>query len=328
MQRQTVRLVVILALVLLTVPLAADAQPAGKVWRIGMLFGSVGPESPWGVSFRQGLRELGYIEGQNIALEWRLSGGQAERLPGLAAELVRLPVDVIVAGDNPAIAAAQQVTSTIPIVMVLAMDPVRTGFVGSLARPGSNITGLTFQGTDIQGKALQLLKDAVPTVSRVAVLWDATEPGRRVQATEAEEAARALGLEVHLLGVRSPAELESLFTVMSRERVDAVLVHPSQMIGLHHTRLAALAAQSRLTTIGLTRAWVEAGGLMSYGPRYLDLYRRAASYVDKLLRGTPAADLPVEQPLKFELVINLKTAKALGLTPPPTLLIQADEVIQ
>ena len=168
----------------------------------------------------------------------------------------------------------------------------------------------------------------MPTVSRVAVLWDATEPGRRVQATEAEEAAHALGLEVHLLGVRSPAELESLFMVMARERVDAVLVHPSQMLGLHHTRLAALAAQSRLTTIGLTPAWGEAGGLMSYGPRYLDLYQRAASYVDKILRGTPAADLPVEQPLKFQLVINLKTAKALGLTLPPTLLIQADEVIQ
>ena len=327
----TLYAVTAVVLVLLTVPLAAEAPPAGKVWRIGVLGGRPAlesAESPRGTSFRQGLRALGYVEGQNIALEWRLSGGQAERLPGLAAELVRLPVDVIVAGDNPAIAAAQQATSTIPIVMGLAMDPVRTGFVGSLARPGGNITGLTFQGTDIQGKALQLLKDAVPTVSRMAVLWDATEPGRLVQATEAEEAARALGLEVHLLGVRSPAELESLFMVMARERVDAVLVHPSQMIGLHHTRLAALAAQSRLTTIGLTRAWVEAGGLMSYGPRYLDLFRRAASYVDKLLRGTPAADLPVEQPLKFQLVINLKTAKALGLTLPPTLLIQADEVIQ
>ena len=181
-----------------------------------------------------------------------MSGGSAERFPDLAAELVRLQVDVIVAEDNPAIAAAQRATSTIPIVMVLAMDPVRTGFVDSLAQPGGNITGLTVQGTDIQGKALQLLKDAVPTASRVAVLWDATEPGRRVQATEAEVAARALGLEVHLREVRSPAELDSLFTAMVRERVDAVLVHPSQIIGTHRARIAALAAQSRLPTMGVT----------------------------------------------------------------------------
>ena len=189
-------LVVTLVLSLLAVPLAATAQPAGKVWRIGVL--GLLPESPRAAPFLQGLRELGYVEGQNIAFEWRLAGGQAERFPDLAAELVRLKVDVIVAGDNPAIAAAQRATSTIPIVMVLAMDPVRTGFVGSLARPGGNTTGLTLQATDIQGKALQLLKDAVPTASRVAVLWDPTEPGRRVQATEAEVAARALGLEVHL----------------------------------------------------------------------------------------------------------------------------------
>ena len=327
----TLYAVTAVVLVLLTVPLAAGAPPAGKVWRIGVLGGRqavASAESPGGASFRQGLRALGYVEGQNIVIEWRSSGGQVERLPDLATELVRLKVNVIVATDNPAVAAAQRTTSTIPIVMVQAMDPVRTGFVDSLARPGGNTTGLTVQGTDVQGKALPLLKEAVPTISRVAVLWDATEPGRRVQTTEAEEAAHALGLEVHLLGMRSPAELESLFTVMARERVDAVLVHPSQMIGLHHTRLAALAAQSRLTTIGLTPAWVEAGGLMSYGPRYLDLYQRAASYVDKSLRGTPAADLPVEQPLKFPLVINLKTAKALGLTLPPTHLIQADEVIR
>jgi putative tryptophan/tyrosine transport system substrate-binding protein len=280
------------------------------------------------VAFRQGLRALGYVEGQNLAIEWRLSGGQAERLPDLAAELVRLQVDVIVASDNPGTAAAQWATSTIPIVMVAAMDPVRTGFVGSLARPGGNITGLTAQGTDIQGKALQLFKDAVPTISRVAILWDPTEPGRQVQATEAEDAARALGLEVQLLGVRSPAELDSLFTAMARERVDAVLVHPSQMIGTHRARIAALAAQSRLPTMGPVGWWVEAGGLMSYGPRDLDLFQRAAYYVDKLLRGTKAADLPVEQPLKFELIINLQTAKTLGLTIPPPLLFQADKVIQ
>ena len=323
----TLYAVTVVVLVLLTMPLAVEAQPAGKVWRIGVLFGIAGPESPRAAPFREGLRELGYVEGQNIAFEWRLSGGQAERFPDLAAELVRLKVDVIVAGDNPAIAAAQRATSTIPIVMVLAMDPVRTGFVGSLARPGGNITGLSVQATEVQGKALQLLKDAVPTASRVAVLWDPTEPGRRVQATEAESAARALGLEVHLREARSSAELDSLFTAMARERVDAVLVHPSQMLGCHRARLAALAAQSRLPTMGPSW-WAEAGGLMTYGARDIDLFRRAAYYVDKLLRGTKAADLPVEQPMKFELIINLQTAKTLGLTIPPARLFQADKVIQ
>lgn len=319
--------IVTLLLSLLAVPLAAEAQPAGKVWRIGVLLGAP-RETPRYAPFHQGLREFGYVEGQNIAIEWRSSDGNAERFPDLAAELVRLKVDVIVVGDNPAIAAAQRATSTIPIVMVLAMDPVRTGFVGSLGRPGGNITGLTAQATDIQGKALQLLKDAVPTISRVAVLWDATEPGRRVQATEAEGAARALGLEVHLREVRSPAELDSLFTAMVRERVDAVLVHPSQIIGTHRARIAALAAQSRLPTMGVAPWWGEAGGLLAYSASALDRFQRAASYVDKLLRGTKAADLPVEQPMRFKLVINLQTAKTLGLTIPPTLLFQADEVIQ
>ena len=212
--------------------------------------------------------------------------------------------------------------------MVLAMDPVRTGFVDSLARPRGNTTGLSLQATDIQGKMLQLLKDAVPTVSRVAVLWVPTEPGRHVQATEAEVATRALGLEVHLLGVHSPAELDRLFTAMVHERVDAVLVHPSQMFGPHQARIAALAVQSRLPLIGLTRSWVEDGALMSYGARDLDLFQRAASYVDRILRGTQAADLPVEQPMTFRLILNLQTAKALGLTIPPSVLFQADEVIQ
>ena len=323
----TLYAVTVVVLVLLTVPLAAGAQPAGKVWRIGILAGAPREEPRW-APFHQELRERGYVEGQNIAFEWRVSGGQAERFPDLAAELVRLKVDVIVAPTNPAIAAAQRATSTIPIVMVLAMDPVRTAFVGSLARPGGNITGLTVQGTDRQGKALQLLKDAMPTASRVAVLWDPTEPGRRMQATEAEDAARALGLEVHLLEARSPAELDSLFTAMARERVDAVLVHPSQMLWTHRARIAALAAQSRLPTMGVTSWWAEAGGLMSYGPNLVDQHRRAAYYVDRILKGTKPADLPVEQPMKFEFIINLTTAKALGITMPPSLLLLADEVIQ
>jgi putative ABC transport system substrate-binding protein len=321
--------VTVMVLALLAAPLAVQAQPAGKVWRIGVLTAGIATAaSPRGVAFRQRLRALGYVEGQNLTLEWRSSGGQAARVPDLAAELVRLQVDVIVATDNPAIAAAQHATSTIPIVMVVATDPVRTGFVGSLARPGGNTTGLTVQGTDLQGKALQLLKEAVPTVSRVAVLWVPTEPGRQVQATEAAEAARALGLEVHLLELRSPAELETLFTAMVRERVDAVLVQAAQMIGTHRERLAALAAQHRLPTIGVASWWSEAGGLMSYSAQDLDLFQRAASYVDKILRGTPTAELPVEQPMKFTLRINLKTAEALRLTLPPSLLFQADEVMR
>jgi putative ABC transport system substrate-binding protein len=325
----TLGAVTVVVLALLAPSLVAGAPPAGKVWRIGVLTGILPPEAPRWAPFHQGLRGLGYVEGQNFVFEWRSSGGQAARFPDLAAELVRLQVDVIVAIDNPAIAAAQRATSTIPIVMVLAMDPVRIGFVGSLARPGGNTTGLTVQASDLQGKALQLLKEAVPTASRVAVLWDATEPGRRIQVAEAEEAARALGLEVHLVGVRSPAELDSLFTAMARAQVDAVLVHPSQLIGTHSARIAALAAQHRLPTMGVgTSWWGAAGGLMSYAERDPDLFQRAASYVDQILRGTPAADLPVEQPMTFTLLINLKTAEALGLTMPPSILFQANEVIR
>ena len=283
-------------LVLLAAPLAGQAQPAGKVWRIGVLSGRITAEPPNGMVFRKGLRELGYVEGQNIAIEWRVSGGSAERLPALAAELVRLPVDVIVASDNPGTAAAQQATSTIPIVMVGAMDPVRTGFVASLARPGGNTTGMSYQATDIQGKALQLLKDAVPTAARVAVLWDPTEPGRQEQATEAESAARALELEVHLLGVRSPDELGSLFTAMARERVDAVLVHPSQMIWVHRARIVALAAQSRLPTMGVVSWWAEAGGFLSYGANIIERYQRPHSTSTSSCAGRRRRTCPWSNP--------------------------------
>jgi putative ABC transport system substrate-binding protein len=319
-------LAVVVTFGLALAPLAGEGQPAGKVPRVGVL--TAQPASPRGNAFVAGLHDFSYVEGQNIAIEWRASGGRAERLPGLAAALVRVNVDVIVAVDNPAIVAAQSATKTIPIVMVLATDAVGTGFVTSLARPGGNITGLTFLATELQGKLLQLLKEAAPNASRVAVLWDHSEPERRALAREAEVAAGALGLRAQLVGAGSPAELDGVFTAMARERVDAVLVHPSQMIFAQRARIAELAAKQRLPTMGWSADTVEAGWLMSYGPNIIGLYRRAAYYVDKILRGTKPADLPVEQPTKFELVINLKTAKALGLKIPQTLLLRADHVIQ
>jgi ABC-type uncharacterized transport system substrate-binding protein len=316
------------ALGLLAVPLAAEAQQAGKVPRVGFLAGSTPHPSPRTNAFVMALRDFGYVEGQNVAVEWRASGGRAERIPDLAVELVRLNVDVIVAVDNPSIAAAQKATRTIPIVMVLATDPVNMGFVANLARPGGNTTGLTNQGTDLQGKTLQLLKEAIPSASRVAVLWNPAEPKRRAHAREAEMAARVLGLHAQLVGADSSADLDSVFTAMARGRTDAVLVQPSHVNFLHRARIAEIAAKRLLPTIGWSAETVEAGLLMSYGPNILSLHRRAAYYVDKLLRGAKPADLPIEQPSKFELVINLKTAKTLGLTIPPSLLQRADRVIE
>jgi len=224
-------------------PLAVRAQQTGKVWRIGVLSGS--PPERW-KPFHDSLRGLGYVEGQNIAFEWRLSGGRAERFPDLAADLVRLKVDVIVASDNPAIAAAQRATKTIPVVMVGSMDPVTSGFAESLARPGGNITGQTVQGTDLQGKLLQILKEAVPAISRVGILWVPTELGREVQAKEAERTARVLGVQPRLMEVRDAAELDGVFATMAREKVDAVQIHPSQLTFAHRVRIAELAAKNRL----------------------------------------------------------------------------------
>src|SRR5215510_663807 len=308
-------------------PLAVAAQRTEKAWRVGALSGQP-PESSMWAPFRQQLRELGYVEGQNIVIEWKSSSGRAERFPDLAAELVRLKTDVIVAGDNPAIAAAQKATKTTPIVMVLAMDPVATGFVDSLAKPGGNITGLNTLGPEMSRKTLQLLKEAAPTVSRVAVLWDSTEPGRREMAKESEDAARALGLQVQLLAARSSVDLDRLFATMKRERLEAVLVHASQMISAHRQRIAELVTQNRLPSMSGARWFAEAGGLMSYGLSYDAQFRRAAHYVDKILKGARPADLPVEQPTRFEFVINLKTAKALGLTIPPSVLGRADHLIE
>ena len=322
-------LFLLVALGVLAAPAAAAAQQTPKTPRIGVL-GGVSPEaSPAPYALPQGLRELGYVEGQNIALEWRWARGRAERFPELAAELVALKVDVIVAGNSAAISAAKNATGTIPIIMVLATDPVGEGFVTGFARPGGNITGLTINaGPEIFGKHLELLKEAVPKASRVAVLWNPNNPTHHLALRETERAARALRVKLQILEARKPDDFDSAFSAMTRERAGALLVLPEALFVLHRTRIADLAARSRLPAVYGLREHAEVGGLMSYGASLPGQWRRAATYVDKILKGAKPADLPVEQPTRFELVINLKTAKALGLTIPPSVLIRADQVIQ
>jgi len=315
---------------LLAAPLAADAQQAGKVPRIGFLgTRTLSDTSPYLDAFRQGLRELGWVEGQNIVIDDRFAEGRFDRLPNLAAELVRLKVAIIVAAPTPAVVAAKKATETIPIVAIAVGDPVGIGLIASLARPGGNVTGLSFSvGLEIAGKGLELLKETVPKVRRVAVLSNPANPGQPLSIRELNVAAQSLGVQLQLLEARGPNDFDGAFAAMATERVGALLVVADSMFNLHRTRLADLAARSRLPAAYGLRENVEAGGLMSYGPSVRDLFRRAATYVDKVLKGAKPGDLPVEQPTKFELVINLKTAKALGLTIPPSLLGRADEVIQ
>jgi ABC-type uncharacterized transport system substrate-binding protein len=329
---RTVGVMVTLILSILVASLVADAQPAGKVYRIGRL----APGSPEGFPFleifRQALHELGYIEGQNLVMEYRWAEGRDERLPDLAAELVRLPVDVLVpSGGSTAIRAAQQATRTIPIVMVGASDPVAQGFVASLARPGGNITGLSLLNPELGGKRLELLKETVPQSTRVAVLANpGAAPTRSATTTSAlTVAAQALGLHLQVVEVRRAEELDDAFGAMTRAGADALLVQgePRLLDGLRR-RIVELAAQHRLPAMYAWRMYVDAGGLMSYGVSLLEQYRRTGSYVDKILKGAKPADLPVEQPMKFELVINLKTAEALGLTLSPQFLFRADEVLR
>jgi len=323
-----------LAGALLAAPLAAEAQQAGKVARIGYLvwFPLESPETRMNLdAFRQGLRERGYVEGQNLVIEYRSADGKIERLPGLATELARLKVDLIAAGSTPLARALQQATTTIPIVAAVMGDPVGDGLVASLARPGGNITGLTFLGPELVPKRLELLKEALPKLSRVAVLWNPGAFGEQtmrdmLKGTEA--AARALGVQLQLVGVRGPDEFDRAFSTMTRDRAEALVVFPSPALFNERRRIVDLATKHRLPSMSVAREFVEIGGLLSYGASITDLLRRAATYVDKILKGAKPADLPVEQPTKFELVINLKTAKALGLTIPPSLLGRADEVIQ
>jgi putative ABC transport system substrate-binding protein len=275
------------------------------------------------------LRELGWVEGQNLVIEYRSAEGRFDRLPELAAELVRLKVDVIVAAPTPGALAAKKATATVPIVGVSLTEPVGVGLIASLARPGGNVTGVAYSvGTDIFGKDLALLKEVVPKVRRVAVLSNPDGPVQPLTISNVKAAARSLGLELQLVEARGPGDFDRAFAAMAKERVGALFVVTDPVFIPHRARLVSLAAKSRLPSIFTQRADVEAGGLLSYGPSFADMYRRAAAYVDKILKGARPADLPVEQPTKFELVINLKTAKTLGLTIPPSLLQRADEVIQ
>ncbi len=331
MRRAIITSLLVLALGILSAPLGTDAQPPAKVPRIGFLSPS-SPSDPRSQrrleAFRRGLRELGYVERQNIDIEYRWAEAKYDRLPDLAAELVRLRVDIIVAAAVPAIQAAKEATRTIPIVMAIVIDPVATGLVASLARPGGNITGLSIMAPELVGKQLELLKEVVPKVSRVAVLWNPTNAGSPPQLREAEVAARALGVRLQPLEARDPTEIDSAFAAMAKERAGALIVLVDSTLGDHRARIAALATRSRLPSMYGITEHAEAGGLMAYGPSLRDSFRRAATYVDKILKGAKPADLPVEQPTKFELVINLKTAKALGLTIPQSILIRADHVIQ
>jgi putative ABC transport system substrate-binding protein len=305
----------------------AEAQPAAKVYRIGILLGATAETvAPLVRALTEGLRDLGYVEGRNFVFERRYADGRVERLPDLAAELVRLRVDVIVTGSNVHVAAAQRATAAIPIVMVAAGDPVGAGFIASLARPGGNITGLSADASrEIVGKNLALLKEIVPRLSRVGVVGQVQSPGG-VAALEA--AARQLNVALEVVDIRSPDDFESAFAAMVGKRVGAVIVSAGPLTYMRRQQIADLALKHRLPANTTLNEYAHAGLLMSYGPNLPDLYRRAATYVAKILRGAKPADLPVEQPTKFELVINLKTAKALGLTIPQSLLLRADEVIQ
>jgi putative ABC transport system substrate-binding protein len=326
---RTVGYIVTLILSVLALPLAAEAQQLTKVPRIGVL--SVSPSAVEASlyhleAFRQGLRDLGYVEGQNIAVEYRFAEGQEARLAALAAELVRLPVDVLVTRSAPAVHAARRVTSTTPIVFMNVNDPVGQGIVMSLAWPGGNVTGLSTLSSELSGRRLQLLKEAVPGLRRVAVVWNAANPGMVLQFRETQDTARELELELHSLEVRGPDDVDRVIAAALEVRAEGLVVLPTPMRSL--TQVVDFATTHQLPAIYAERERVQAGGLMSYGPHYREIARRAAAYVDKILKGAKPADLPVEQAMRFEFVINLKTAKRLGITFSPSLLAFADEVLQ
>jgi putative tryptophan/tyrosine transport system substrate-binding protein len=313
-------------------PLAADAQQSGKVPRIGILSPGRSELDAGGLdSFQQGLRELGYTDGQNIAIEVLYAQWNSDRLGDLATELVGRKVDVIVARSTSAARAAKQATSTIPIVAVAMADPVGDELVASLARPGGNVTGTTFLGPELVAKRLQLLRDIIPGLARVAALWHPHAYGEHTMASvvkDIEDAARTLGMQLQLVPADGPHDIASAFSTMAKERAGAFIVLPSPMLFGEHRRIVELAANNRLPGMYQAREFVDAGGLMSYGANLNDLFRRTATYVDKILKGAKPADLPVERPTKFELVINLKAARAVGLTISRDILLVADEVIE
>ena len=329
MRCRLVGLIVTLALAILLAPVVADAQPSARVPRIGYLGNSSPSLEPDLVeAFQQGLRNLGYVEGQTIVIEYRWAEGGYDRFPDLVADLIRLKVEVIVTAGTPGTLAAKQATKTIPIVMAVAGDAVGAGLVASLARPGGNVTGLTTMVQDLEEKRLELLKGVVPGLSRVGALWNSVNPLSPIIFKQTQIAAQALGLTVQTLDVRGVEEFEDAFAIIARERPDALIMLADRFLLTHRKRIVEFIAKHRLPTMYPYREFVIEGGLMSYSPSYTDSFRRAATFVDKILKGTKPADLPVEQPMKFELVINLKTAKALGITIPPIILFQADEVIQ
>jgi len=318
----------LIAVLLLSVHVA-EAQQSGKLPRVGLLFvGESSPPSPHVQALGQGLRNLGYVEGKTIVLEYRYAEGKIERLPELAAELVRLPVDVIVTALSPAIQAAKQATDTIPIVFAVSGNPLATGYVASLAHPGGNVTGLSAMDYDLTGKRLELLTEALRKVSRVAVLWNPGNGAMVLKMEEVRVAAHSLRVEIKSLEARRPQDFDQALAALPREHADALLTLADPLTLFHRDRIIEAAAKNRLPAMYELQEFVEAGGLMSYGPSILDNFRRAATYVDKILKGAKPGDLPVEQPTKFELVINLKIAKQIGLTIPPNVLARADRVIR
>ena len=318
-------LTAILAIGFLATPELGAAQPPVKIYRIGVLGNENNP--PWD-GLRQGLRDLGYVDGRNLSMEWRWSEGKTDRFPALAMELVALRPDVIVASGTQAVRAAKQATSAIPIVMTVSSYPDKIGLVESLSRPGGNVTGLSNLGPELSGKKLELLKEIAPKVSRVAVLWNPASPVEPLAFRELVTAAPALGVEIQSVEVRSPDDFSAAFAALSSSRVHALLALGNPINFRGRQLIADFALRDRLPSIYDERLFVDAGGLMSYAPSFTDLFRRAATYVDKILKGAKPADLPVEQPTKFELVINVKTAKILGLTIRPSLLLRADQLLE
>jgi putative ABC transport system substrate-binding protein len=319
----------VLALVLAVSPLVAEAQGAGKVWRIGYLGNSSPSLEPDLIkSFREGLQGFGHVEGQDIVIEYVWAQGRYDQLPALAAELVRHKVDVILTSGTPGALAAKQTTQIIPIVMAVVGDAVATRLVPSLARPGGNVTGLSTLASDLEGKRLELLKEIVPGLSQIAVLMNPSNPFTAVGWEQAQAGAQALRLKLEPVEVRTAEEFDAAFATIVRQRPSALFMIVDRFLLAHRARIVVFAARQHLPAIYSYKEFVEAGGLISYAPSYPEMFRRAAGYVDKILKGAKPGDLPVEQPTKFELVINLKTAKALGLTIPPSLLLRADQVIE
>ncbi len=322
----------IVAIGAMGVAILANVQPlgaqSGSVYRLGFISAAASsPMTGRDQAFRQGLRELGYVVGQNMTIEYRWADGRSERLPGFAAELVRLKPHIIVTHGVAATLAVQQATTTIPIVIAAADDPLATGLVASLARPGGNTTGMSIITPELTGKRLELLKEILPDLTRVAVLWNSGNPTSEPEVRKAQAAAGSLGLRLQSVAVRDPRDFVRAFASMTSEHVDALFLLSDAMFYGQRKELTDLAASSRLPLVSHLREFAEAGGLMTYGPNVLDIHRRAATYVDKVLKGAKPGDLPIEQPTRFELVINLKTARALGITVPPTLLSRADLII-